>query len=218
MMNQIFPGVFREGRFLYTLNAAPGFKVYGERLVKSECVEYRQWDPYRSKLAAAVLNGLKGMPVKPGDKVLYLGAAQGTTASHVSDVAGNSGYVVCVEISSKPFQKLMPLCEERGNMLPVLADANEPCDYEEYCENVNCIYQDVAQPNQGKILLKNARFLEAGDLATICVKARSINVAEEPRKVFERIEKELSKELKVVESLGLKPYDKDHRLVVCEKR
>lgn len=218
-MKQIFPGVFRGETFIYTVNAVPRTRVYGERLVKFKGAEYREWDPHRSKLAAAIMKGIRIMPVKPGDKVLYLGAAQGTTASHVSDIVGEEGYVVCVEFASKPFQKLIPLCEERGNMIPVLADANYPEKYEEYCEEVNCIYQDVAQANQGAILLKNARmFLGNGELAALCVKARSVNVAEEPRNVFERVEKELITDFRILESIGLKPYEKDHRFLVCEKR
>ena len=118
----------------------------------------REWDPWHSKLAAAIVNGLKTMPINEKSHVLYLGAAQGTTASHVADIASR-GVVVCIEISEKPFEKLIPLCEERGNMIPVLADANQPETYKEYCEDIDVIYQDVAQPNQADILLKNTVFL-----------------------------------------------------------
>jgi fibrillarin-like pre-rRNA processing protein len=103
-------------------------------------------------------------------------------------------------------------------MIPLLADANVPESYGEYCEGVNRIYQDVAQPNQGAILLKNAEaFLEKGDLAAICIKARSVDVAEQPKRVFERVGRELSAGFDIVESIGLKPFEKDHELVVCEK-
>ena len=42
--------------------------------------------PFRSKLAAAILGGVENIWMKPGSKVLYLGAASGTTVSHVSDI------------------------------------------------------------------------------------------------------------------------------------
>jgi rRNA 2'-O-methyltransferase fibrillarin len=51
-------------------------------------IEYRVWNPFRSKLAAAILGGVDQIYMPPGSKVLYLGAASGTTVSHVSDVVG----------------------------------------------------------------------------------------------------------------------------------
>ena len=50
--------------------------------------EYRAWNPFRSKLAAAIVGGIEHIHMKPGSKVLYLGAASGTTVSHVSDLVG----------------------------------------------------------------------------------------------------------------------------------
>lgn len=48
----------------------------------------RQWNPFRSKLASAILGGVKNIYMEPGMKVLYLGAASGTTVSHVADLVG----------------------------------------------------------------------------------------------------------------------------------
>lgn len=53
-----------------------------------EKIEYRVWNPFRSKLGAAILGGVDQIHIKPGAKVLYLGAASGTTVSHVSDIVG----------------------------------------------------------------------------------------------------------------------------------
>ncbi len=80
-----FPGVYlfvdEEGnKKIATKNLVPGQRVYGERLVKFEGEEYRVWNPRRSKLAAAILNGLENFPIRPGSRVLYLGVASGTTA------------------------------------------------------------------------------------------------------------------------------------------
>ena len=78
---------------LVTLNMVPGEGVYGEKRVSVEDtdkgkIEYRVWNPFRSKLAAAVLGGVDKIHMVPGSKVLYLGAASGTSVSHVSDVVG----------------------------------------------------------------------------------------------------------------------------------
>ena len=51
-------------------------------------IEYRVWNPFRSKLCAALMGGIDNLCIYPGAKVLYLGAASGTSVSHVSDVVG----------------------------------------------------------------------------------------------------------------------------------
>ena len=56
-------------------------------------IEYRVWNPFRSKLGAGIVGGIGACPVKPGAKVLYLGGASGTTVSHVSDMVGPEGGV-----------------------------------------------------------------------------------------------------------------------------
>jgi rRNA 2'-O-methyltransferase fibrillarin len=79
---------------LVTKNLVPGESVYGEKRISIEGgvdgtkIEYRVWNPFRSKLAAGVLGGLDDIFIKPGKKVLYLGAASGTSVSHVADIVG----------------------------------------------------------------------------------------------------------------------------------
>lgn len=51
-----FPGIFeikKKKRILLTKNLVPGKVVYTEELVKEGKDEYRTWDPFKSKLAAA---------------------------------------------------------------------------------------------------------------------------------------------------------------------
>lgn len=68
--------------------------MYGEKRISIEGavegtkVEYRVWNPFRSKLAAGVLGGMDDIFIAPGKKVLYLGAASGTSVSHVADIVG----------------------------------------------------------------------------------------------------------------------------------
>ena len=87
----------RKGRtFLLTRNLVAGRRVYNEELLIKDGVEYRTWDPFRSKLAAAILKGLAGDVIGAGDKVLYLGTSTGTTPSHVSDIIGEEGLLIGV--------------------------------------------------------------------------------------------------------------------------
>jgi len=207
-------------RRLATLNLTPGKNVYGERLVRFGSEEYRLWDPYRSKLAAAILKGLETVPIQPNHKVLYLGAASGTTASHVSDIVGEGGHVYCVEFAARAIRELVNnVCAFRSNMSPVLADARLPERYSTLVGKVDDVYCDIAQPEQARVLADNADlFLVDGGWVMLAVKAQSIDVTKEPSEIYEH-------EINIMKARGfrisgvvhLEPYDKAHVMIVAEK-
>jgi len=204
---------------LSTRNLAPGKNVYGERLIKFKGVEYRVWDPFRSKLAAAILKGLETVPIQPGHKVLYLGAASGTTASHVSDIVGEKGSVYCVEFAARSIRELVNnVCVFRLNMSPILADARLPERYSSLVGKVDDIYCDIAQPEQAKVLADNADlFLVKGGWTMLNVKAQSIDVTKEPTEVYKREKLILkSRGFRVREVVHLEPYDKAHAMLVSQ--
>lgn len=216
-----FPGVYwarlQDGsRKLATRNLSLGKTVYGERLIKYESVEYRLWDPFRSKLAAVVLKGLKKVPVQLGHKVLYLGAASGTTASHVSDIVGEEGHVYCVEFAARSIRELVDnVCAFRLNMSPILADARFPERYAMLVEKVDGIYCDIAQPEQAKVLADNADvFLKAGGWVMLAIKAQSIDVTKAPSEVYKQeISVLKTRGFHIEEVVPLEPYDKAHAMI-----
>lgn len=220
-MKEIFEGVFlKNPRMLATRNLVKGFRVHGERLFFEKGAEFREWEPSQSKLGAAVINGLRELPIKRGSSVLYLGAANGATASFVSDIVGKEGVVYAVEIAQRSMRDLIFVCEKRENMLPILADARKPGDYEQDVGGkVDVIFEDVADPEQSRILNENGKtFLKKGGMALIAVKARCIDAMEEPKVVFEQAKKELEKEFRVVQEISLEPLEKDHAFFVLEKK
>lgn len=140
---------------LCTLNLVPGKDVYGEKRISvdvpgevGEKKEYRQWNPFRSKIAAAILGGVEHIWMKPGSKVLYLGAASGTTVSHVSDIVGPTGLVYAVEFSHRSGRDLINLAKIRTNIIPIIEDARHPLKYRMLLDMVDVVFADVAQPDQ----------------------------------------------------------------------
>ncbi|HLC45759.1 MAG TPA: fibrillarin-like rRNA/tRNA 2'-O-methyltransferase [archaeon] len=222
-LKEVFPGVYRDGRVLFTVNApqAKGKGVYGEHIRKVSTTEFRAWEPNRSKLGAAIMKGLKELPIKPGSRVLYLGVAEGTTASHVSDIVGSKGIVFGVDVAPKVMRKLMEVCEVRTNLLPLLADANHPESYKNYTDGIkfNCIFQDIAQENQTEILVKNAQaFLEKGGRALYAVKSQCIDSTRPPREVFAEVKRDLEKYFDVLEEVNLEPFESGHVLFSLRKK
>ena len=172
---------------LATRNLVPGKRVYGEWLFRFGNIEYREWNAYRSKLAAALLKGIKELVIKEGDKVLYLGAGSGTTPSHVSDLVREKGIVYAVEFAPRVMRELITVAEVRKNLIPILADARFPNRYAHIVDLVDIIYADVAQPEQAKLLVANAEmFLKYGGMIMLAIKARSIDVTLEPSEIYRR--------------------------------
>jgi len=205
-------GVLTDSKRLFTKNLVPSVRVYGERLYDFHGEEYREWVPSRSKLAAYLKLGGETFPFREGSKVLYLGAASGTTASHISDIVVG-GRVNCVEISPRSFRDLVTVCERRGNMVPILGDCSRPEEYALIVERADVVYQDVAQKNQVSMFLKNMRAFNARD-GMIAIKARSEDVTRPPREVFREAEGKLRREgLRVTESIPLDPLEKDHAMI-----
>ena len=206
---------------LATQNLVPGKTVYGERLIRFKKVEYRVWDAFRSKLAAAVLKGLQVVPIKSGNRVLYLGAASGTTPSHVSDIVGENGYVYCVEFAPRSIRELVNnVAAYRLNMSPFLEDARFPEKYAMFIPGkVDCIYCDIAQPEQARLLADNADvFLKPAGWVMLAVKAQSIDVTKAPAAVYKQEAMILKKRgFDVKEILQLEPYDKAHAMIVAQR-
>jgi fibrillarin-like pre-rRNA processing protein len=206
---------------LATRNLNPGRIVYGERLIRFKKVEYRVWDAFRSKLAAAIIKGVQMVPIAPGYQVLYLGAASGTTSSHVSDIVGEEGHVYCVEFASRSIRELVDnVAAYRVNMSPFLEDARFPERYAMFIPGkVDCVYCDVAQPEQAKILADNADvFLKSSGWVMLAVKAPSIDVTKEPAEVYRREAKVLKKRgFSVKETVSLEPFDKAHAMIVAQR-
>ena len=185
---------FKDGN-VATKNLTPGISVYGEELIKED-EEYRIWNPKRSKLAAALLNGLENLEILDTSKVLYLGASTGTTVSHISDIVIN-GRVYAVEFSPTTAKKLVQLSRQRSNIAPILGDATKPKEYLNIVEKTDLVYCDVAQPTQTELFMRNMNLFSRDDgVGLLMIKARSIDVVQKPKKVFKEQEKKLKEKIK----------------------
>jgi fibrillarin-like pre-rRNA processing protein len=203
-----------EGRTrLATLPIEP-ISIYGEPIVQG----YRLWDPFRSKLAVLLLRlkDWQSVGLFPDSKVLYLGAATGTTVSHVSDIL-RGGIVYAVEFSPRAIRDLLRLAEQRENIVPILADAARPELYSAFVEPVDMIYQDVAQRNQAEIAARNAlMYLKPGGTLVLMMKTRSIDVTASPKDVCAK-EQEGLRGLEILEVFDLLPFHQDHFAVLAKK-
>jgi fibrillarin-like pre-rRNA processing protein len=213
--------VTKDKKQLATMNLDPGKVVYGEKLIQVEGVEYRTWDPRRSKLGAMVLKKFN-ISLKENSKVLYLGAASGTTVSHVSDIVPE-GAVYAVEFAPRSMRGLIGLASRRKNVHPILNDAGKPESYAHIVEPVDLIFQDVAQPNQAEIAARNAsRYLKRDGYLLLSIKARSIDTVANPKEVYKgeikKLEQAFEPKFEVLNAKDLMPYHEDHLGILAKIR
>jgi len=217
MQSEGISRVFKKQNKLFTenLKTCKGMKVYNEKLISYKGKEFRSWNPYRSKFAAALLNGLKNINITESSKVLYLGAATGTTVSHISDIV-KDGVIYAIENSPVATKHLLELSKKRENIIPLLADANHPDRYSPITSSVDLIYQDISQRNQAEIFIHNAkRYAKEGGQGIIMVKARSIDVSLEPKQAYQSVTNTLKDYgFTVVDMIELSPYEKDHAAII----
>lgn len=211
--------VVKDKKRLATKNLDPGKVVYGEKLIPVEGIEYRTWDPRRSKLGAMVLKKFN-IPLKEDSKVLYLGAASGTTVSHVSDIVPE-GAVYAVEFAPRSMRDLIGLASRRKNVHPILADAGKPDSYAHIVEPVDLIFQDVAQPNQAQIAARNAAsYLKKDGYLLLSIKARSIDTVANPKEVFKeeikKLEQAFESKFEILNAKDLMPYHEDHMGILAK--
>jgi fibrillarin-like pre-rRNA processing protein len=206
-----WPGVFRQGRNLFTANADPGHKVYGEELRVEGGVEYRAWDPFRSKLAALLLRSAPDELFREVRRVLYLGGAHGTTVSHLSDALPRAEIFV-IEKSPSSFGPLLALARRRSSLFPILADAQLPERYQADVGVVDLLYQDVAQRNQTRIFLENAQAMLAREgRGILMLKVRSVTQSRRAEAVAAEARQQLAEGgWKVRAPVDLAPFSREH--------
>jgi len=212
-----------------TRNLDPGTSVYGEKRVAIESktadgadekTEYRIWNPFRSKIASAIVAGVDDIYIAPGCKVLYLGAAAGTTVSHVSDIVGPEGLVYAVEFAPRPGRDLLNMAKKRTNIIPIVEDARYPLKYRMLVSMVDVIFADVAQPDQARIVGHNAQFyLKNGGHFVISIKANCIDSTAAAETVFAlEIKKLKEMGFEPKEYVTLEPFERDHAVVIGSYR
>lgn len=217
------PGIFvAKGKddALCTKNMDPGNSVYGEKRVTVETedskTEYRIWNPFRSKVASAITAGVDDIHIRPGAKLLYLGAAAGTTVSHCSDIVGPTGMVYAVEFAPRPGRDLINMAKKRTNIIPIVEDARYPLKYRMLVGMVDVVFADVAQPDQARIVGHNAQYyLKNGGHFVISIKANCIDSTIAAEAVFaSEIKKLQEMGFKPREYVTLEPFERDHAVVI----
>ena len=210
------PNVLTDGRYMYSRNLVPGKSVYGERLLMVDGVEYRLWDPGRSKLAAHLLLSEGGGDIRQNDVFLYLGASTGTTVSHVSDITVK-GQIYAIEISKRTFRELINNVSARSNILPMLGNARDENLMEGILTHADYIYCDIAQPDQVQIFLTNMIQYSCRS-GLLMLKCKSIDVTASPKSLMDKAVNTIKgRGFHIEPPIDIGAYEKDHYALLVRK-
>lgn len=180
--------------------------VYGEQMIG----DFRIWDPRRSKSAAlAYLDPT--IDFSADQRVLYLGAAHGTTVSHIADYVE---VVYAVEIAPHPMRNLLQVCRDRPNIIPIMADARNPSSYAPLVEAVDIMYQDVATPSQVDIALDHRVFLKDDGVLILMLKTPCMDNRRHPEDLCSEAISFLQPTYRILNTVWLEPYHPDHAAII----
>jgi fibrillarin-like pre-rRNA processing protein len=204
---------------LYSKNLVPGKRVYGEKLISFKGEEYREWDPFRSKLAAMILEKPSLEFLTKDLNCLYLGASSGTTISHLSDIV-YEGVIYGVEFAERSMRQLIQNVDKRKNIIPILSNANFPENYaNSIFTQIDLIYQDVAQPNQAQIAIENCNYyLKDNGFLILAIKSQSIDSVQKSEITYIKEKKILEKAgYEIIESINIHKYAANHIILTVQK-
>lgn len=81
------------------------------------------------------------------------------------------GLVYAVEFSHRSGRDLLNVAKKRTNIIPIIEDARHPHKYRMLVGMVDCVFADVAQPDQARIVSLNSQyFLKTGGHFVISIK------------------------------------------------
>lgn len=211
---------YNKGRYklLLTKSLTPKYTPFNEDTINKNGIEYRVWDPKRSKLGAMIIKGSPDIRIRKNQKILYLGASHGYTPSFISDMIGKEGQLFALDFAPTVMRDLTLLTERRSNMCPIMADANKPEIYQFQVPLVDLVFQDISQRNQVDIFIKNCEmFLKKDHFGLLAVKANSIDVTKKPDKIYKEVKAQLEDAgFIITEQRKLDPFEKNHAMFIVK--
>lgn len=208
------PNVYEDRRKMLVRSSHQSF--FDERTFSIDGHKYREVEPKRSKLYAAVAKGISQTGIKEDSVVLYLGASHGYTVSFLGESVKE---IYALDFAPRVVRDLIFICRKMKNIAPLLDDAFHPERYRDLVPDVDVVFMDIAQKNQSEIFIKNCdMFLKPGGFGLLALKARSVDVTKRPKDIFKRTREELEKKYVVVDYRELHPFEEDHAFFVIKKK
>ena len=151
---------------LATKNIVKGTKTRKEKIVIVNNEEFLEWNPYKSKLAAAIRNGLQIIPIIKNSKIVCINLPEESTMLHISNIVGSGGSVFVIDVNKNKKSFLNKLVNTHKNIIPIYDKVDELSFFSSITGKVDALYVDIPESEQIEqivekygSLLKNEGFL-----------------------------------------------------------
>ena len=215
--NTIFWITIKNKKKLATLNNAGINEAYNEKLTEINGKQYNVWNPYTSKLAAAIVNGMEIFPILEKTKVLYLNTTIEKTLSHISDIIGMNGKIFVVRDmveNSKNF--LEKVRNNRVNIFSITREKGVPARFSS-TEMVNVVYVDITQHNETEVAIQNCKnYLRNGGFLMLVVPTKKIDFINNPSKQNLEEMQKLQSSFEITQQVNLTDFFKEHSMIIAK--
>ena len=139
---------------LATKNIVEGTKTHKEKIVIVNDEEFLEWNPYKSKLAAAIRNGLQILPIIKNSKVVCINPLEESTILHISNIVGSEGSVFVIDVDKNKKSFLNKLVNTHKNIIPIYDTVDELSFSSSITGKVDALYVDIPESEQIETIVK----------------------------------------------------------------
>ena len=204
---------------LATLNNADVNKIYNEKLIEMDGKQYNIWNPYTSKLAAAIVNGMEIFPILKKTQILYFDTTVDKTLNHISDIIGVNGRIFVVrDIIENSKKFLEDDSNNRTNVVSITQEKKSiPAKFVPNIETVNVVYVDIAQNNETDVAIQNCKnYLINGGFLMLVVPTRKIDFANNPDRQNLEERQKLQSSFEIIQQINLTDFFKEHSMIIAK--
>ena len=214
----IFWVTVRNEKKLATLSNVSTNQDYKENLVEMNGKQHSIWNPYMSKLAAAIINGMEIFPILKKTKILYLDPTSEKTIKHISDIVGINGKIFVVRNIMKNSKNFLEqIAKNRSNIFTIIPDKTNPARLTGMTEMVDVIYIDIAEHNQTEIAIQNCKnHLRIGGFLMLIVPTKNIDFANNNSKKNQEERKKLQTSFDIIQEINLTDFFKEYSMVIAK--
>ena len=214
----IFWVTIRNEKKLATLSNMSTNQDYKENLVEMNGKQHSIWNPYMSKLAAAIINGMEIFPILKKTKILYLDPTSEKTIKHISDIVGINGKIFVVRNIMKNSKNFLEqIAKNRSNIFTIIPDKTNPVRFTGMTETVDVIYIDIAEHNQTESIIQNCKnHLRIGGFLMLIVPTKNIDFANNTSKKNQEERKKLQTSFDIIQEINLTDFFKEYSMVIAK--
>ena len=173
--------------------------------------QYRNWNPFYSKLSAALFNGLEVFPFKPDSKIFYSDNSSNTTLNHLLDIIDSKGTIYLQKNNSTKIKNLK-------NVVIIDQEKNNTLSNHDRKETFDVIYLDITinENLQTQILNHEMTLKNSGFLIIILNSISKISDSSF-RNQINNIITNYSSSLQFIQEINLSDFFKNSMMIILQK-